>query len=175
MHYLVTVIVLCLLLPVLLSSKKTYQEGDRKIIFEFSKGLKVTMLICLLFFSLLTVALSVVSIVEKDKAMIIGVIIFGIFAIVNALLCITLNNKEFVFENDIFSYKSMFGKKSSFSVKDVKEAIYKPTDCTKLVLNNGKKVKLDQQMSNYDKLREILENNNIPYKDKHGNEVPKGW
>ena len=175
MQYVFTIIVVSLLLPVLLSYKKTYKEGDTSIVFEFSKGLKVFMLLGLLIFIAITVAITIVSIVNDDKSAVIGVVIFGLFSIGMALLCLTLNNKRFVYENGTFFYKSTFGKNKQFMVGDLKEAIYVNTDGTKLILNDGRKIKFDMQMSNFDKLQEILEKNNIIYKDSHGNVAPKGW
>lgn len=45
----------------------------------------------------------------------------------------------------------------------------------KLEFKDNSKVTIDVQMNNYDKLKDILEQNKIAYTDKHGNSSPKGW
>ena len=44
-----------------------------------------------------------------------------------------------------------------------------------IIFNDGRKLKVDVQMINYSRLKDLLDKNNIVYKDKNGNNAPKGW
>ena len=174
-RYLTISLLLLFLLPILLSSKNTYSEGDSKIVFEFSKSLRNLMLFGLLLFLVITIVLFIISIIGEENGIVIGIIIFALFAILSGWMYLLLKNKKLIYENGVFELYNILGKKSSFNVIDIKEGIEHVGDGMKLVLNSGKKIKVDAQMSNYSMLKEILEKSNIIYKDSHGNIAPKGW
>ena len=69
----------------------------------------------------------------------------------------------------------MFGKKKNFNISDIKKAVEYPTNGMELILKDNSKIRLDVQLTNYGRIKDILSNNGITYVDKNNNENVKGW
>ena len=69
----------------------------------------------------------------------------------------------------------MFGKKKNFNISDIKKAVEYPTNGMELIFKDNSKIRLDVQLTNYGRIKDILSNNGITYVDKKNNENVKGW
>jgi len=171
----VTVCLISIILPLILKSEDEKDDNYDRVLFKFSKKIRLTMLISTIIFIIILVFATITVVFNNDKSALSALVIFSMFTLLSSILYILTRNKKILYTNDKLYAYNILGKKSSFNVSDIKEAIENPSDGMKLIFKDGRKLKVDIQMTNYSKIKEILEKNNIIYKDKHGNDVPKGW
>lgn len=173
---LITIIILSIVIPLIFRTNDsvTKNENNGKIVFEFNKTLKITMLVCTIIFIIISLVFFIIALYNKNGELI-AAIIFGLFALLSSFVYLLLRNKKIIYENNILYVYGIIGKQKIFNVQDIKEAIEVPSDGMKLIFKDNKKVKVDTQMINYSEIKEILDKNNIVYKDKNGNNAPKGW
>ncbi len=149
-------------------------NNQNKIVFEIGKGLRIFMLVVSIIFFIPAIVFLIQAIKNANMGELIGVLIFVILALISLYLYL-LFNKKVVYENNTLTIYNIFGKHTSINVKDIKQAIEMPLDGMKLIYDDNKYIKIDVQMNNYAKIKDILEKNNISYEDKNGNNAPKGW
>lgn len=171
MKYLIIFLIISIILPIISKSNDSVVENSDKIVFEFNKKFKVIMFICTIISLLLLVAC--LSSIKEDESYLI--VVFLLLVIFSMYFYLLSRNKKIMYINSNIYYYNVIGKKKIFNIKDIKEVVENPTDGLKLIFNNGQKIKIDIQMTNYIKIKEILDENNIIYKDKNGNNYPKGW
>ncbi len=171
----ITMIIVSIILPLMFRTKEQDTENDNKIVFEFSKIFKIVMLFCALVFILISIIFLIESINKGDKSELVAVIIFALFAILSSFLYLLARNKKIIYVDNILYVYNIFGKQKKFNVADIKEAIEVPSSGMKLIFEDNNKVKIDTELNNYSKIKDILEKNNIIYKDINGNNAPKGW
>ncbi len=172
----ITVSLISIILPMILKAEEKNNDSDNdKIVFEFGKKIKICMLVITILFIIILLACTLAVVLNDDKEAIVAIVIFSVFTLLSSFLYVLTRNKKIIYVNNKFYYYNIIGKKSLFNVLDIKEAIENPSDGMKLVFNDGRKLKVDTQMINYVKIKEILDKNNIKYTDRHGNNAPKGW
>ena len=170
----ITVFLISILVPLIFRTNESVTEDDGRIVFKCNKTLKTTMLVCTIIFIVVSLAFFIIALYSK-KGELIAAIIFALFALFSSFIYLLLRNKKIIYENNTLYVYNIIGKQNSFHIQDIKEAVEIPSDGMKLIFQNNKKIKVDVQMNNYSKIKEILDKNNIVYKDKNGNKTPKGW
>ena len=173
---LITVLLISIIMPLIFRANDsvTKTENNGRIVFEFSKALKTTMLICTIVFIIVSLIFFIVAL-NSQKGEIIAVIIFALFSLFSSFIYLLLRNKKIIYDSNILYVYNIIGKQKSFNIQDIKEAIEIPSDGMKLIFKDNQTIKVDVQMMNYSEIKEILDKNNIIYKDKNGNNAPKGW
>ena len=156
------------------SGKDNITNSD-KIEFAFRKGFKILMLVSTIMFVTLTVVFFVLAIYNDKKDMFIGTVFFAIFSFLSCVFYLLTKNKKFIYSNNILYSFNLFGKKKILNMQDVVEAIELPSDGMKLICKDNTQVKIDTQMTNYSKIKDILSSNGISCSDNKGNTMPKGW
>lgn len=171
----IVLILVSIIIP-LLFRNNSKGENDKQIVFEFYIAFRIVMLVCMGVFIAIAVLFLVVALNNNNKnSELIGVIIFAVFSLLCSIVFIIFKNKKIIYSEDVLYYYNLFGKQKKFNVQDIQEAI-ENTDCgMKLIFKDGKKLKVDVEMMNYSKIKDILDEHNIKYKDTKGNNTPKGW
>ena len=174
-----TAITLCLIsaiLPLVLKANgEEIKDNGDKIIFEFGKKIKICMLLSTIIFVIMLIACIIALIFNNDKDALSVIAIFSMFTLLCSFVYIFTRNKKVIYFDNTFYNYNIFGKKSVFKIVNAKEAIEKQSDGMLIIFNDGRKLKVDVQMINYSRLKDLLDKNNIVYKDKNGNNAPKGW
>lgn len=162
-------------MPLIFRTNEPVSEDDERIVFEFNKTFKIVMLACTIIFVIISIVFFIVTIYSDKKDALITIIFFASFALFSSFLYLLTRNKKIVYINNTLYVYNIFGKQKNFNIEDIKTANEIPSDGMKLILKDNKKIKVDAQMTNYSKIKEILNKNNIICTDKKGNNVPKGW
>ncbi len=177
-YTIIAISLICIIMPLIFRAEEPDVMDNDKIVFEFNKGIKIVMLVCTIIFVVLTLLFLVVTVYStKDDELffVIFMIFFASLALITSLLYLLTRNKKIICEGNVLYVFNFIGKKKTLNVQDITDATEINTDGMKLTFKNSAKVKIDIQMNNYSKIKEILARNNIVYKDKHGNNTPKGW
>lgn len=176
MEAIITAILLSFIIPFVFKSPNNLNDenNNNKIIFVFNKRIKNTMLLCAIFFMLFSIFfLFVVSSIDKDGVAIsIMTAVLSLFSMVGYIV---FRNKKIIYKDKVFYVYNVLGKEKIFNIEDITKVIDKSLAGMELHFKNNKKIKIDTQMTNYAKIKDILDGNGIPYKDKYGNTLPKGW
>ena len=149
-------------------------NNDNEIVFAFNNRLKMTILLC----TILCMILSLVTLIigyTVDKEGIAISIVIAILTLLIMLFYLLLRNKKIIYKDKVLHVYNILKKKKKFNIEDVTNAIENSSDGIKLYFKDNKKIKVDVQMTNYTKIKDILDDNGIAYKDNHGNNSPKGW
>lgn len=174
----VAISLICIIIPLIFRAKEPDVKDNYKIVFEFNKVIRIAMLICTIVFVAITLLFVIVTIYSKkdeELLFVIFMIFFALLAVISSLLYLLTRNKKVIYEGDVLYVFNIIGKRKIFNVQDITDATEINSDCMKLTFKDNDKVKIDIQMNNYSKIKEILARNDIVYKDKHGNNTPKGW
>lgn len=171
----ITIVIISSIITFMFNSKDNVTESDDLVVWSFSKNFKLIMMICTVFFIVISAVSFIILLFNKDQNLL-GI---GVFMSLLSFCCsfvyLIIRNKKIIYENSALYSFNILGKMQKFYLQDISEAIEYPSDCMKLIFKNGKKISIDMQMNNYFKIKDILEKNNITYKDKNGNVAPKGW
>ena len=170
------IIVLSIIFPFIFKSTDTLyaENNDNEIVFAFNNRLKMTILLC----TILCMILSLVTLIigyTVDKEGIAISIVIAILTLLIMLFYLLLRNKKIIYKDKVLHVYNILGKEKKFNIEDVTNAIENSSDGIKLYFKDNKKIKVDVQMTNYTKIKDILDDNGIAYKDNHGNNSPKGW
>ena len=160
----ISLILISIIIPLIFRSKNTVSENDDKISFEFGKAFKIVMLVSTIVFISASIIFLVLSITSDNKGELIAVIFFALFAILSGFVYLLAKNKKIIYSGNVLYSYNIFGKQKSFNIADITEAVELPMDGMKLIFKDNSKLKIDMQMSNYEKVKEILSRNNITYK-----------
>ena len=160
----ISLILISIIIPLIFRSNNTVSENDDKISFEFSKAFKIVMLVSTIAFISASIIFLALSISSDNKGELISVIFFALFAILSGFIYLLAKNKKIIYSGNVLYSYNIFGKQKQFNVPDITEAIELPMDGMKLIFKDNSKLKIDMQMSNYEKVKEILNKNNITYK-----------
>lgn len=159
----------------LISKKNERDSGiDGEITFRFNKGFEYLCLISIVIMLIFSIVFMIKGLYNHDDNYI-GSAIFAIFSFCIFLLYLLVKNKKIIYENDIFYAYNILNKLKKYYAKEIIGAVEIMGDGIILTFNNNSKLKIDAQMENYLKIKEILEQHNIECKDKNGNVSPKGW
>ena len=170
----VTMCLIGILLPFVFKTDDSFSDGD--IVFKFSKRIRLLMFVCVIVFIIAFFGMSINALFYSDnKGDYLGVFIFFLFLVCSSFGYLFVRNKQIVCLNHQLYFYNIFGKKSVFDIRDIEKAVEYPSDGMKLTFKGGKKIKIDSLMSNYNKIKEILDKYHIVYKDRNGNVSPKGW
>ena len=170
----VTMCLIGILLPFVFKTDNSFSDGD--IVFRFSKRIRLVMFFCVIVFVIAFCGMSIYALFYSDnKGDYLGVLIFFLFLLCSSFCYLFVRNKQIVFLDDKLYFYNIFGRMSIFDIRDITDAIEYPSDGMKLIFRGGKRIKVDSLMSNYNKIREILDKFHIVYKDRNGNISPKGW
>ena len=149
--------------------------NNKKIIFKFDKRFKQPYI----FLSIVLIVINLVCVFfAKDidiKGIIICTLLFGSITLPCLILILISINKKIIYDNGIFYVQNMFKINKEYNIKDIINAVEYSWDGMKIYLKNNRKFKVDIQMSNYSKIKDIFEENNIDFRDRFGNINPKGW
>lgn len=172
----VTMCLISVILPFVFKVDNSFDDGDGKIVFGFSKRIRLVMFICMLVFVIaLFVMGGYVILNNSNNGEVVGVVIFFLFSLCGCLGYLFVRNKYFVYYNEELHCYNVWGKESAFKIVDIKEVVEYPSNGMVIVFKDGKRVKADSLMSNYNKMKEIFDSNGIVFRDKNGNNAPKGW
>lgn len=171
----ISMLIISIVIPMIFKSNISTSENQDRIVFEFNKTFKIVMLLCTLVFIGVSLIFFIIMISSEQKDGMIAVIFFALFAMLSSVLYLLVRNKKIIYENSKFYEYNILGKQTVFEIQNLNEAIEKSSDGMTLVFKDNKKIKIDMQMNNYSKIKEILDHSNIIYKDKNGNKAPKGW
>lgn len=176
MQTVILIIVLSIIFPFIFKSTDTLyaENNDNEIVFAFNNRLKMTILLC----TILCMILSLVTLIigyTVDKEGIAISIVIAILTLLIMLFYLLLRNKKIIYKDKVLHVYNILGKEKKFNIEDVTNAIENSSDGIKLYFKDNKKIKVDVQMTNYTKIKDILDDNGIDYKDNHGNNSPKGW
>ncbi len=171
----ITLILLSIIIPIIFKSNDSISENTNKVEFKFNNAFKVVMLSSTIIFVIVSLVFLFISINSDKKGELIAVIFFAFLAVLSSFLYLLAKNKKIIYCDNILYIYNIFGKQKNLNIKDIEQAIEIPTDGIKLIFKNNEKVKIDMQMSNYHKVKEILNKNNIIVKDNNGNNSPQGW
>lgn len=176
MQTVILTIVLSIIFPFIFKSTDTLyaENNDNEIVFAFNNRLKMTILLC----TILCMILSLVTLIigyTVDKEGIAISIVIAILTLLIMLFYLLLRNKKIIYKDKVLHVYNILGKEKKFNIEDVTNAIENSSDGIKLYFKDNKKIKVDVQMTNYTKIKDILDDNGIAYKDNHGNNSPKGW
>ncbi len=176
MQTVILIIVLSIIFPFIFKSTDTLyaENNDNEIVFAFNNRLKMTILLC----TILCMILSLVTLIigyTVDKEGIAISIVIAILTLLIMLFYLLLRNKKIIYKDKVLHVYNILGKEKKFNIEDVTNAIENSSDGIKLYFKDNKKIKVDVQMTNYTKIKDILDDNGIAYKDNHGNNSPKGW
>ncbi len=171
----ISMLIISLIIPIIFKTNEPTSENGDRIIFEFNKSFKIVMLICTLVFIGISLVFFIMAMSNNQKDGMIAVVIFTLFALLSSFLYLLTRNKKIIYENNKFYKYNILGKQTVFNIQDLDEALEMKADGMILTFKDKQKIKIDMQMSNYPKIKEILDYNNIIYKDKNGNKAAKGW
>ena len=171
----IVLILISILIPLIFRTNEPVSEDNEKIVFEFNKTFKIVMLACTLIFVIVSIVFFIIAIYSDKKDELIAVVFFALFALLSSILYLLARNKKIIYINNTLYVYNIFGRQTSFHVEDIKEAIEIPSDGLKLIFKDNRKIKVDTQMANYSKIKEILDKHNIICRDKNGNKALKGW
>lgn len=176
MQTVILIILLSIIFPFIFKSTDTLdvENSNDEIVFAFNNRLKMTILLC----TILCILLSIVTLIigyTVDKEGIAISIVMAILALLIMLFYLLLRNKKIIYKDKFLHVYNILGKEKKFNIEDVTNAIENSSDGIKLYFKDNKKIKVDVQMTNYTKIKDILDENGIAYKDNHGNNSPKGW
>ena len=160
----------------LLFIKKDNQEkltDNSIIVFKFTDNIRKIMLWCSIIMFVITI-IGIIAFSNQDGS-IVFTIIFGIFSILILGFYLFARNKKVIYQNNSLCVYNMFGKKKTFNISDIKKAVEYPTNGMELIFKDNSKIRLDIQLTNYGRIKDILSSNGITYVDKNNNENVKGW
>ena len=176
MEILISIILLSIIFPFIFKKPNDLnsENNDNIIVFEFYKKIQNTILLCAIFFILFSLFfLIVISSVTKDGIAI--SIVMAVSALFSMLVYIALRNKKIIYNDKVLHVYNILGKEKVYNVEDITKAVDSELAGMDLYFKDNKKLKIETFMTNYENIKDILDNNGIPYKDKHGNTLPKGW
>lgn len=158
-------------------AKEPEATSDNYIEFTFTKAYKIFMLAATIVSAVILITFIVLgfyfNVVRKIGPFLLITILLVFIVGLCTRMFFLVKNKKAVYDNDTLHFTDLFGKKQSFHVKDIEEAVERKGDGLKLTLHDGRKFKFDMQMTNYPKVKEILKRNNIPYYDAQDHTSPK--
>lgn len=175
MRQLITICIIYALMPLLFAKKDDEETltDSSTIVFKFADKFKKIILGCSIIFFIITI-IGTVAFSNQDGS-IVFTIIFGIFSILILGFYLFARNKKVIYQNNSLCVYNMFGKKKNFNISDIKKAVEYPTNGMELIFKDNSKIRLDVQLTNYGRIKDILSNNGITYVDKNNNENVKGW
>ncbi len=153
-------------------NKEEFKDND-VIVFRFTDNIKKIMLGCSIIMFIVTIIGTVVF--SKQNGSVIFTIFFGALSILTLVYYLFVRNKKVVYQNNSLRAYDMFGKEKTFNISDIEKAVEYPADGMKLFFKDNSKIKIDTQLINYEKIKDILSRNGITYVDKNNNENVKGW
>lgn len=177
---LITAFLLGIIIPIImpLIYKDDIQKGKNKdrVIFEFNNATKVIILVCTIILVIMSAIFLSKAIFngDKDKDSI-GSLFFSMFSLFFSIAYLNLRNKKIIWQNNKLYVYNIFGKQKQKNIQEVTKAIEYPGKGMELLFKDNSKLRIDMQMINYSKIKEILDENEIIYEDKNGNITPKGW
>lgn len=171
-----TRIILQNVLPLIMGNNEPVTENNDRIIFKFSNVFKTVMLVCTIISVVISLFMFFLAFfTDRNNALLALIIPVLVGVLPSLFLYLTAINKKIIYEINYLYVYNFIGKQKIFNIHDIKEAIEIQSDGMKLIFQDNRKVKVDMQMTNYVKIKDILTQNNIVYKDKYGNNAPKGW
>lgn len=173
-----TAVIISMVFPLIFGAKEPDSQSGGRIVFAFSEPFKVTILLCTIVAAVITLLLLglVVYGEKEDRTLFVIVgIVFSLLTLLSSLLYLLARNKIIIYEGNALYVSNLFGREQTVYISEIMDAVENSADGMSLILRGNRKIKIDVQMTNYSRIKEILEKNNIKYHDRHGNAAPKGW
>lgn len=174
----ITIAIICMVFYLIYRKEEPDTQCGSRIVFAFNKTFKVVMQVCAIItavFTLLFLGLSLFGEEEFRIFFVILVMVSALLTLPSSLLYLLMRNKKIIYEGDVLHVFNLFGKEQTVHISEITDAVENSADGMSLILQDNRKIKIDVQMTNYSRIKEILEKNNIKYHDRHGNAAPKGW
>lgn len=174
----ITTAIICMVFYLIYRKEEPDTQSGSRIVFTFNKTFKAVMLVCAIITAVFTLLFSGLSLFGEEEYrtfFVILVMVFALLTLFSSLLYLLVRNKKIIYEGDVLYVSNLFGREQTVYISEITDAVENSADGMSLILRDNRKIKIDVQMTNYSRIKEILEKNNIKYHDRHGNAAPKGW
>lgn len=145
--------------------------NDDNICFEFDKKLQRTMLICTVCFLAFSFCFFCCFFIEREIWILFGALFFTFFMIFSSVCYLVFARKKIILKEDIFYVSNIFKKVNKYALNDIIKANMKVNDGIILITKENTFFKIDNQMSNYDKIFDKLSENDIKIVDNNNNVI----
>ena len=143
----------------------TTSKEPNTIIFEFSKIVKIIMIMLTILSFILTIFVLVIPLINKDYAdsSTLELLIFPVLSVLMIIGLFIIYNKKIILKKDILYVYNIFGKCKEYSIKDAVRAKESYGKDIILYFKDNSKINFEFNFTNLSKLEKILNDLGIFY------------